>query len=56
MRHDVSWQPGEISSKFYVRVFCTKVLFSSYVLAKKHFRTKKRVHKMLMKLIPVQQQ
>jgi len=29
-----------ISSTFYARIFCTKVLFSSYILAKKHFRTK----------------
>jgi len=31
---------GSISSKFYMRIFCTKVFFSSYVLAKKHFHMK----------------
>jgi len=36
------WYCGQvsISSTFYMRVFCTKVLFSCYVLAKKDFRTK----------------
>jgi len=42
-----------ISSAFYVRVFHTKLFFSSYVSAKKAFSYKKRVHKTLMKLTPV---
>jgi len=39
-----------ISLTFYTSVFCTKVLFSSYVLAKKALLYKKRELKMLMKL------
>ncbi len=41
-----------ISSTFYARVFCTKVLFSSYILAKKALLYEKRVRKMLIKLTP----
>jgi hypothetical protein len=39
-----------ISSTFYARVFCSKVLFSTYVLAKKVLSYKKCEQKMLMKL------
>jgi len=41
-----------ISSTSYARIFCTKVLFSSYVLAKKALSYKKFARKMLMKLTP----
>ncbi len=39
-----------ISSTFYARIFRTKVLFSSYVLAKKAHSYEKCERKMLMKL------
>jgi len=39
-----------ISSSVFARIFCTKVLFSSYVLAKKALSYQKCVRKMLMKL------
>jgi len=39
-----------ISSKFYLYVFHLKVLFSSYVLAKKALSYEKRLRKMLIKL------
>jgi len=41
-----------ISSTFYARVFRTKVLFSSDILAKKDLSYKKQVRKTLMKLTP----
>ncbi len=41
-----------ISQTFYVHVFCMKVLFCGYVLAKKALWHEKRVRKMLMKLTP----
>jgi len=39
-----------ISSTFYAHVFHTKVLFSSYVLAKRSLSNEKGAHKMLIKL------
>jgi hypothetical protein len=39
-----------ISSTFYTRVFCTKVLLSSYVRAKKELSYEIRMRKMMMKL------
>jgi len=39
-----------ISSTFYTGIFCTKVVFSSYVLAKKGLSYIKCARKMLMKL------
>jgi len=47
-----NWHLWPISSTFYALLTCFVQLFSSYVLAKKHFCTKKRARKMWVKLTP----
>ncbi len=43
------WNQVSISSMFFGHVFRTRVIFSSYILAKRHFCTKKHAQKKLMK-------